>query len=200
MRPIPLAHLGLILAFFIITACNNSNYNQHIYATRANKNYAFLNPKTTPFNTNDLGAFKGLKYFEPNPEFLVEATVTWMENQSVFGFPHTQNKFYNYSKAANFKFNLNNQSYTLTGYVREGMQGDSLEILIPFADLTNGTETYAGGRYLDVWLNKNKTQSTLDFNLAYNPYCYYNADYSCPITPKQNNLPIKINAGEKLMQ
>jgi uncharacterized protein (DUF1684 family) len=37
----------------------------------------------------------------------------------------------------------------------------------------------------------------LDFNKAYNPYCAYNETYSCPIPPRQNNLPVAIKAGEK---
>jgi uncharacterized protein (DUF1684 family) len=37
----------------------------------------------------------------------------------------------------------------------------------------------------------------IDFNLAYNPFCVYNDDYSCPIPPKENYLDIAIKAGEK---
>src|SRR5712664_3068622 len=37
----------------------------------------------------------------------------------------------------------------------------------------------------------------LDFNRAYNPYCAYSEDYTCPIPPVENRLPVKILAGEK---
>ncbi|MCL2877903.1 MAG: DUF1684 domain-containing protein, partial [Acidobacteria bacterium] len=37
----------------------------------------------------------------------------------------------------------------------------------------------------------------LDFNRAYNPYCTYNPEYSCPSPPKENTLPVPIRAGEK---
>ena len=36
----------------------------------------------------------------------------------------------------------------------------------------------------------------IDFNKAYNPYCAYATGYNCPIPPRENNLPIAINAGE----
>ena len=44
---------------------------------------------------------------------------------------------------------------------------------MPFGDLTNGTETYQGGRYLDL----DRTASgvyDLDFNRAYHPFCVFN--------------------------
>ena len=40
----------------------------------------------------------------------------------------------------------------------------------------------------------------LDFNKAYNPYCAYSTNYSCPIPPKENDLPISINAGLKIKE
>ena len=39
---------------------------------------------------------------------------------------------------------------------------------------------------------------TLDFNLAYHPSCVYDPRYSCPLTPAENRLPIRIEAGERL--
>ena len=39
----------------------------------------------------------------------------------------------------------------------------------------------------------------LDFNLAYNPYCAYNHDYSCPKPPAENRLTVPVAAGEQLV-
>jgi uncharacterized protein (DUF1684 family) len=38
----------------------------------------------------------------------------------------------------------------------------------------------------------------VDFNLAYNPYCAYNEQWSCPLTPAENRLKVAIRAGEKI--
>jgi uncharacterized protein (DUF1684 family) len=38
----------------------------------------------------------------------------------------------------------------------------------------------------------------LDFNLAYHPSCVYDPRYSCPLTPAENRLPVRIEAGERL--
>jgi len=36
----------------------------------------------------------------------------------------------------------------------------------------------------------------LDFNQAYNPPCAYIAFATCPLPPRQNTLPIAVEAGE----
>ena len=38
----------------------------------------------------------------------------------------------------------------------------------------------------------------LDFNLAYHPSCVYDARFSCPLTPAENRLPVRVEAGERL--
>ncbi len=38
----------------------------------------------------------------------------------------------------------------------------------------------------------------VDFNYAYNPYCAYNAMWTCPLTPFENRLKVPIRAGEKI--
>jgi uncharacterized protein (DUF1684 family) len=75
--------------------------------------------------------------------------------------------------------------------------GYEKHLFIPFNDLTNGKETYGGGRFLDVYENGGKVL-IIDFNLAYNPYCAYNHKYSCPVPPESNYLNLKIKAGEKI--
>jgi uncharacterized protein (DUF1684 family) len=70
-------------------------------------------------------------------------------------------------------------------------------LFVPFTDLTTGTETYAGGRYLD--LDRTATGIyDLDFNRAYHPYCFYNSTYDCPYPPPENRLPVPIRAGERM--
>ena len=62
---------------------------------------------------------------------------------------------------------------------------------------TNGTETYPGGRYLD--LDRTATGIyDLDFNRAYHPFCFFNPTYDCPVPPRENRLTIPIRAGEQL--
>ena len=70
-------------------------------------------------------------------------------------------------------------------------------LFVPFRDLTTGTDTYEAGRYLDLHRTVTGLYE-LDFNLAYNPNCYFSPMYSCPIPPKENHLPIEVQAGERV--
>lgn len=38
---------------------------------------------------------------------------------------------------------------------------------------------------------------TIDFNLAYCPFCAYSETFSCPLPPEENWLEIVVPAGEK---
>jgi uncharacterized protein len=69
-------------------------------------------------------------------------------------------------------------------------------LLIVFADLTTGKETYSGGRFLDFPSPRGESVE-LDFNMAYNPPCAFTPYVDCPVPPRQNRLPVRIEAGEK---
>jgi len=64
-----------------------------------------------------------------------------------------------------------------------------------FKDLTSGHETYPPGRFLYTVMPKNG-EVVLDFNEAYNPPCAFTPYATCPLPPKQNYLPVRIEAGE----
>ncbi len=72
-------------------------------------------------------------------------------------------------------------------------------LVLMFTDKTTGNETYEAGRYLDFTMDDIKNNKlTIDFNKAYNPYCaYVKNQYNCPIPPRENSLPVAIEAGEK---
>ena len=67
-------------------------------------------------------------------------------------------------------------------------------LFIPFRDATSGKETYGGGRYIELTIPRADT-IMINFNLAYHPYCAYTEGYNCPIPPRENYLPVKIEAG-----
>jgi uncharacterized protein (DUF1684 family) len=73
-------------------------------------------------------------------------------------------------------------------------------LFILFKDATSGKETYGAGRYLDLEAERDHTPDgrwILDFNRAYNPWCVYSKDYTCPLVPRENWLEVAIPAGEK---
>ena len=183
-----------------LSACSNQHdvaYAQRIMQHRAAITYKFLDPTTTPLTQAKLAIFKGLPYYEVNKNYLVEATFNPSGNQTIFAMPHTLNRAYEYVEAGTLSFTLNGKNLQLMSYLRKGEMSDSVELFIPFTDLTGGKTTYGGGRYLDVKATLSNKKVWVDFNLAYNPYCAYNVDFSCPIPPKQNHLPVAIEAGEQ---
>jgi hypothetical protein len=93
-------------------------------------------------------------------------------------------------------FTVNGTPLTLVAFA--DLESTSMNrLFVPFTDTTSGTDTYGGGRYLE--LEKTPTGLyDLDFNRAYHPFCVYNPTFDCPIPPKENRLPIAIRAGERL--
>jgi uncharacterized protein (DUF1684 family) len=84
---------------------------------------------------------------------------------------------------------------TLGAFVERG--ADMRSLFVPFSDMTSGTETYSAGRYLE--LERTPTGLyTIDFNKAFNPWCYYNEEFDCPYPPRESRLPLPVRAGERL--
>ena len=94
-----------------------------------------------------------------------------------------------------FRFPLEGEVRTLTAYTFAG--GSNQSLFLPFLDATSGKDTYGAGRYLDIEVEEDGTYS-IDFNLAYHPSCVYDTKFSCPLTPAENRLPVRIEAGERL--
>lgn len=89
-------------------------------------------------------------------------------------------------------FELNKKTYKLD-VIDEG-PGDMFVI---FGDETNGDETYHTGRFLYVKRPDENGNTIIDFNKSHNPPCAFTAFATCPIPPRQNMLPVRIEAGEK---
>lgn len=73
------------------------------------------------------------------------------------------------------------------------LEGDQLFFM--FKDVTSGKETYPAGRFLYSALPADG-KVILDFNQAHNPPCAFTPYATCPLPPKQNQLPVALEAGE----
>ncbi len=92
------------------------------------------------------------------------------------------------------EFSYEGKSYRLRPIYEDTVEGKTLFFL--FKDLTNKTETYQAGRMLNTPLPVNG-KVDLDFNRAYNPPCTFTPYATCPLPPKENELPFAVDAGEK---
>jgi uncharacterized protein (DUF1684 family) len=140
--------------------------------------------------------FKGLQYFMPHPDYVVNAKVEFITPKEVVFKTNTQ-RSPTYYQVALLNFKINDTICQLTLYASS--PDGNKDLFLPFKDLSNGKSTYSAGRYIEFASNEiiQNNQMKIDFNQAFNPYCHYNINYSCPIVPKENYLNVHIHAGEK---
>ncbi len=189
------AIVSLLLAAAACTA-KEVPYADEISAFRATKDEFMRTAGESPIPKAQRAAFPPLLYYPIELDYRVPAELTVARGNDVLEIPTSTGKRRPHRRIGKLEFTLKGEPQTLTAFVEAG-QEDLRRLFVPFADLTNGTETYPGGRYLD--LDRTATGIyDLDFNRAYNPYCYYNAEYDCPYPPRENRLAIAVKAGEKL--
>mgnify|MGYP003465308906 FL=1 len=167
------------------------------FQSELNKSYA--DSLKSPLTKEDLKAFKGLDFFSINEKYIVEATFIRTKKEKPFGMKTTTSRTPLYKKYGELHFEIDGKALKLNVYQNVDLNkktGYEDYLFLPFSDLTCGKESYIGGRYVDMKIQKGKTW-TIDFNKAYNPYCAYNYEYSCPIVPLENDLNIEILAGVK---
>jgi hypothetical protein len=70
-------------------------------------------------------------------------------------------------------------------------------LFLVFKDETAGHGTYPAGRFLHTSVPAADGSVTVDFNRAYSPPCAFTKFATCPLPPKGNALPLKIEAGER---
>lgn len=87
-------------------------------------------------------------------------------------------------------FTLNKKQYQL-----DALTSGPDQLFFIFRDLTSGRSTYAAARFLYSEMPKHG-KVVLDFNKAQNPPCVFTSFATCPLPPRQNRLPVVIEAGE----
>ena len=162
---------------------------------RKQKDWHWKNDAESPLTEEQKKRFKGLQYFVPNSELYFEATLD--TNISGVGskviIPTTDGDEQIYLKAGKIRFEVSGKP--VEAIVFEDPEQEQYQYYLLFRDQTTGKETYENGRMLQIESLENKL--IVDFNYAYNPYSSYNDNWGCPITPKENILPVPIRAGEK---
>jgi len=175
------------------------NYKQEIQDERKRLDSLFADTLQSPLKLKDLKDFDSLNYFPPNENYKVKAKFVRTPNSQAFGMPTNTERRPVYEKYGEAHFQLKGENLVLNIYqnheLREKPEYKDY-LFLPFADATNGHESYSGGRYMDMSIPEGDSV-IIDFNKAYNPYCAYNEKYSCPLIPKENTLDIRIEAGVK---
>jgi hypothetical protein len=136
-------------------------------------------------------SFAGRVWYDYNPayrvagQFVPHASRHTLTVETVIGTPTT------YNNPGFVSFQLHGQPLVL-----EAFEGGASSLWFVLRDATSGATTYSASRFLYAPLHADG-KVDLDFNRAYNPPCAFTPYATCPLPPRQNVLPIAIEAGEK---
>lgn len=177
-----------------------SAYIRAVDDFRQRKDHDFGQSADSPIPAPERRQFSGLRYFPPDPALRVEARVEQLHGGGVIRMQTSDGQLRDYERYALLRFSVGGQEYHLTAYRTPDAEPDET-LFVPFRDAQAGKETYGAGRYLEIEPphahgDSSERYVTVDFNLAYNPYCAYSPYYSCPIPPAENTLAVAIRAGE----
>jgi uncharacterized protein (DUF1684 family) len=177
------------------------DYVGAVQAFRAEKDAYFRTSAGSPVPAAERDAFPGVPYYPVNVDLVFEGLTLepYAGNEPTsFQIPTSDGKLRPARRAGSLSFEIEGTPVRLTAYELDGAHSDG-RVFVPFLDATSGTETYGAGRYLDLEPDEDGTYP-IDFNLAYHPTCVYDPRASCPLTPGENRLPVRIEAGERLAE
>jgi uncharacterized protein (DUF1684 family) len=175
------------------------DYASAIAGYRAEKDAFFKSAPGSPIPFEERDAFSGLPYYPLDEDLVLEGLTLEAytgDEPTSFQIPTSDGKLRPAHRAGVFRFELDGAPRQLTAYELEGAHRGG-RLFLPVLDATSGSETYGAGRYLDLEPDDDGTYA-IDFNQAYHPSCVYAPQFSCPLTPAENRLPIRIEAGERL--
>jgi uncharacterized protein (DUF1684 family) len=168
---------------------------EQVAAARADKDRAYKSAVDTPLLPEDLATFDGLDYWPPDARYYFVGPLNLYPAPERFEIVSTAGTRRPCERLGWVGFQVDGAPQKLQVYrLLDGAGG----LFLPFADATTGRETYPAGRYVDL-VGPEGGPYVLDFNRAYNPWCAYGAPerYQCPVTPPENRLTVRIEAGER---
>jgi uncharacterized protein (DUF1684 family) len=197
--------LSLMLAALVVASCSSGPspiderpYVEKTQMTRRDKDLWLRSGDDSPLPADKRAAFTGLPYYDIKTEYRVPAFLTERRGEApvIIEIQQTNNTREKMRRVGSLGFAIGPVQYSLTAFA--SIEDRSMATLfVPFGDLTNGSETYGGGRYMNLQRTATGLYD-LDFNQAFHPYCVYDPTYVCPVPPRENRLPVAIPAGERL--
>ena len=143
-------------------------------------------------NSDRVRNYRGPVFFPLDLDYRVTANFVASDGKKTVDVPNVLGDVTPTPSPGEVHFKLGGRELALTALSGDPEHGLSFVI----SDLTSKTETYPGGRFLDTDPVADG-KVVLDFNRAYNPPCAVTPYATCPLAPKENRLPVAINAGEK---
>ncbi len=190
---------GLLL---LVAGCSTQpaarDYATALMEDRRAKDEMFLRSADSPVPAAVRDRFLPLAYYPIAERFRAPAALAPADpsESPVMEMPTSTGQRRLMRRAGRLQFSMLGEPRELAAFVSADDPGHQ-RLFVPFRDLTNGSETYEAGRYLDLERTSTGLYD-LDFNRAYQPYCYYDPQYDCPIPPRENRLDLHVRAGERM--
>ncbi|GEM_PF-133074 len=187
----------LVLLVVCPAVFGQTDFYEEVRQFREELNREFQDPERSPLAEKERQRFTGHHFFPANIKYRVKARFTPLEHTPFETYPTTKQRRVYFRRYGYADFELEGHPYRLTLFQNKRLLHHPKYkdyLFLPFTDLTNGVESYGGGRYLDLKIPEGDS-IIIDFNKAYNPFCAYNHAYSCPLVPVENHLPCEIRAG-----
>lgn len=164
---------------------------------RRDRDELFANHPQTPFD--DPADFAALTYSPYAPAWRTTGSFTADESHTL-EIGHSGEGSTSFRRFGWVDFEVAGNQGRLALYWLDSYGGG---VFLPFRDLSNGSATYGGGRYLidtakGADLGSDSGRIVLDFNYSYHPSCVYSPRWSCPLSPPENRLAFEVSAGERL--
>jgi uncharacterized protein (DUF1684 family) len=139
--------------------------------------------------------YAGTPTYPASTEWIAKGTFhPYDETQSVHVGASVEGLTQVYESRGEIEFELANQVLRLVAF----QDDDPQELFIVFTDQTAGSTTYRACRFLSADAPDAEGHVVLDFNRATNPPCAYSDFATCPLPPARNQLPIRVEAGERV--
>lgn len=138
-----------------------------------------------------LKTFEGVDRFPVNEDWNIKAKFEPFDSLREIKIPTVLGTIETDYSPGKLIFTIDDKNYEL--YPTKSGNG----LFILFADQTSGVETYGAGRFLYTDSPDSSNIVNIDFNKAYNPPCAFSKYATCPLPPKENQLKVRITAGEK---
>lgn len=142
-------------------------------------------------NNPALDALTHINRFDVNPKWKINAYLE-PSTFSTVAITNVLGQTYQQASPGKIVFEVDGKTYKL-----DAVEETAELLQVIFGDETNGIESYPSGRFLYVTRPGPDGKVVIDFNKAFNPPCAFSPFATCPLPPKQNILPIRVEAGEK---
>jgi uncharacterized protein (DUF1684 family) len=167
---------------------------------RAARERLFREHPESPIASERRAGWRGFHWYPYSAAWRVRGVIDPTPPRQSFDITLASDGVLRCTRVGQAKFAIAGRAASLAMYWFEGYGGG---LWLPFSDVSSGTETYGGGRYLydtikGADLGVSGAEILLDFNFAYNPSCVYEDRWSCPLSPPENRLAFAVTAGERM--